>query len=53
MTPVLRPRGIGLKYNLLFSTLKARTERKAVGVPDCEGAATTKAPWNTPGMLES
>ncbi|XP_063942403.1 uncharacterized protein LOC135150187 [Daucus carota subsp. sativus] len=52
MTPVLRPRGIGLKYNLLFSTLKARTERKAAGVPDCEGAATTKAPWNTPELFD-
>lgn len=53
MTPVLRPGGIGLKDNLLFSALKAKTEGKNVRVPNCEGAATAKAPWNAPGMLES
>lgn len=49
MSPVLRPGGIGLKDNLLFSALKAKAEGKDVGVPDCEGAATAKSPWNAPG----
>lgn len=49
MAPVLRPGGIALKDNLLFSALKAKVEGKDVGVPDCEGAATSKSPWNAPG----
>lgn len=52
MTPVLRPGGIGLKDNLLFSALKAKTEGKDVGVPNCEGAATAKAPWNAPELFD-
>lgn len=49
MTPVLRPRGIGLKDNLLFNALSAKTQGKNVGIPQCEGAASTKSPWNATG----
>lgn len=51
MTPVLRPGGIGLKDNLLFSALSAKAQGKVVGIPECEGAATAKSPWNAPGNL--
>lgn len=49
MAPVLRPGGIGLKDNLLFAALRAKAQGKDVGIPECEGAATTKSPWNAPG----
>ncbi|KAK1368743.1 Transcription factor like [Heracleum sosnowskyi] len=52
MTPVLRPGGIGLKDNLLFSALKAKIEGKDVGVPDCEGAASARCPWNAPELFD-
>jgi len=51
MTPVLRPGGIGLKDNLLFAALSAKAQGKVVGIPECEGAATAKSPWNAPGNL--
>lgn len=51
MAPVLRPGGIGLKDNLLFSALSAKAQGKDVGIPECEGAATAKSPWNAPGNL--
>lgn len=47
--PVLRPGGIGLKDNLLFTALGAKAQGKGVGIPECEGAATAKSPWNAPG----
>lgn len=47
--PVVRPGGIGLKDNLLFSALGAKAQGKDVGIPECEGAATAKSPWNAPG----
>ena len=49
MGPVLRPGGIGLKDGLLFAALSARAQGKDVGIPECEGAATAKSPWNAPG----
>lgn len=49
MGPVLRPGGIGLKDGLLFAALSAKTHGKDVGIPECEGAATAKSPWNAPG----
>lgn len=49
--PVVRPGGIGLKDNLLFAALGAKAQGKDVGIPECEGAATTKSPWNAPGKL--
>ncbi|XP_017218569.1 transcription factor VOZ1 [Daucus carota subsp. sativus] len=52
MTPILRPQGIGLKDNLLFSALRAKIEGKEVGVPDCEGAATAKCPWKAPEIFD-
>lgn len=51
MGPVLRPGGIGLKDGLLFSALKAKAQGKDVGIPECEGAATAKSPWNAPGKI--
>lgn len=47
--PVVRPGGIGLKDNLLFAALGTKAQGKDVGIPDCEGAATAKSPWNAPG----
>ena len=50
MNPVLRPGGIDLKDGPLFAALIAKTQGKNVGIPECEGAATTKSPWNAPGI---
>ncbi|GAB4824900.1 hypothetical protein Ancab_007772 [Ancistrocladus abbreviatus] len=52
MAPVLRPGGIGLKDNLLFTALRAKTQGKVVGIPECEGAATAKCPWNAPEFFD-
>ena len=51
MGPVLRPGGIGLKDALLFAALGAKAQGKDVGIPECEGAATAKSPWNAPGRF--
>ncbi|XP_058100633.1 transcription factor VOZ1 isoform X2 [Magnolia sinica] len=51
MTPVLRPGGIDLKDGPLFAALTAKTQGKDVGIPECEGAATTKSPWNAPELF--
>jgi hypothetical protein len=53
MTPVLRPRGINLKDNLLFDALTAKMQGKNVGIPQCEGAAVMKSPWNAAGKSTS
>lgn len=50
IAPVLRPGAIEVKDNLLLAALSAKTEGKYVGIPECEGAATAKSPWNTPGI---
>ncbi|GKB68584.1 transcription factor VOZ1-like protein isoform X1, partial [Tanacetum coccineum] len=42
------PKGIDLNDNLLVVALSAKTQGKNVGVPECEGATTTKSPWNAP-----
>ncbi|KAI3740682.1 hypothetical protein L2E82_31152 [Cichorium intybus] len=52
MKPVIRPKGIELKDNLLFAALSAKSQGKNVGVPECEGAATTKSPWNAPELFD-
>ncbi|KAI3966304.1 hypothetical protein MKW92_018575 [Papaver armeniacum] len=52
MTPVVRPAGIGLKDGPLFAALKAKAHGKFVGIPECEGAATTKSPWNAPDLFD-
>eukprot|EP01018_Ginkgo_biloba_P029328 Gb_24067 [translate_table: standard] len=52
MTPVLRPRGIDLKDGPLFAALSAKTQEKAVGIPECEGAATSKSPWNAHELFD-
>ncbi|XP_068665416.1 transcription factor VOZ1-like isoform X1 [Aristolochia californica] len=52
MTPVVRPGGIDLKDGPLFAALSAKTQGKAVGIPECEGAATTKSPWNAPELFD-
>ncbi|CAN1149956.1 Transcription factor VOZ1 [Linum perenne] len=49
--PVLRPGGIGLKDGLLFAALGSKAEGKEVGIPECEGAATAKSPWNAPELF--
>lgn len=49
MTPILRPGGIDVKDGPLFAAVLAKTQGKEVGIPKCEGAASTKAPWNAPG----
>ncbi|XP_031131119.1 transcription factor VOZ1-like isoform X2 [Ipomoea triloba] len=50
--PIVRPMGIGLKDNLLFQAISAKAQGKEVGVPECEGAATTKSPWNAPELFD-
>ncbi|KAI9121313.1 hypothetical protein K1719_008346 [Acacia pycnantha] len=52
MAPVLRPGGIGLKDNLLFAALHSKAQGRDVGIPECEGAATTKSPWNAPELFD-
>ncbi|XP_078429101.1 vascular plant one zinc finger protein [Wolffia australiana] len=52
MNPVLRPGGIDLKDGPLFAALIAKTHGKNVGIPECEGAATTKSPWNAPELFD-
>ncbi|KAH7568856.1 hypothetical protein JRO89_XS06G0061800 [Xanthoceras sorbifolium] len=52
MRPVLRPGGISLKDGLLFAALGAKAQGKDVGIPECEGAATTKSPWNAPELFD-
>lgn len=52
MSPVLRPCGIGLKDGLLFAALSAKAQGKDVGIPECEGAATAKSPWNAPELFD-
>ncbi|KAF5732588.1 transcription factor VOZ1-like [Tripterygium wilfordii] len=52
MAPILRPGGIVLKDNLLFDALSAKTLGKSVGIPHCEGAATTKSPWNASDLFD-
>ncbi|XP_074574143.1 transcription factor VOZ1-like [Curcuma longa] len=52
MTPVLRPGGIDLKDGPLLSALSAKILGKNVGIPVCEGAATTKSPWNAPELFD-
>lgn len=49
--PVMRPRGIDLKDGPLFDALCAKVQGKNVGIPVCEGAATSKSPWNAHGTL--
>ncbi|XP_057858976.2 transcription factor VOZ1 isoform X2 [Cryptomeria japonica] len=51
-TPVLRPGGIELKDGPLFAALCAKTKDKAVGIPECEGAATSKSPWNAHELFD-
>ncbi|CAH2034194.1 unnamed protein product [Thlaspi arvense] len=52
MNPVVRPGGIGLKDGLLFAALSAKAGGKDVGIPECEGAATAKSPWNAPELFD-
>lgn len=52
MKPVIRPKGIELKDNLLFAALTAKSQGKNVGVPECQGAATAKSPWNAPELFD-
>ncbi|KAI3741684.1 hypothetical protein L1987_59358 [Smallanthus sonchifolius] len=52
MTPVIWPKGIELKDNLLFAAFSAKAQGKNVGVPVCEVAATTKSPWNAPELFD-
>lgn len=52
MRPVLRPGGIDLKDGPLFAALSAKTQEKAVGIPECEGAATAKSPWNAHELFD-
>ncbi|XP_020574331.1 transcription factor VOZ1 [Phalaenopsis equestris] len=52
MIPVLRPGGIDLKDGPLFASLAAKAQGKDVGIPQCEGAATIKSPWNAPELFD-
>ncbi|KAK9085434.1 hypothetical protein Sjap_025845 [Stephania japonica] len=50
--PIQRPGGTGLKDDALFATLTARLQGIDVGIPECEGAATKKSPWNSPELFD-
>ncbi|CAL9105159.1 unnamed protein product [Musa textilis] len=52
MSPVLRPGGIDLKDGPLFAALVAKSQGKNVGIPECEGAATNRSPWNAPELFD-
>ncbi|CAL9195532.1 unnamed protein product [Musa hybrid cultivar] len=52
MSPVLRPGGIDLKDGPLFAALIAKSQGKNVGIPECEGAATNRSPWNAPELFD-
>ncbi|XP_061345271.1 transcription factor VOZ1-like [Gastrolobium bilobum] len=52
MNPILRPGGIGVKDDPLFAAVLAKTKGKEVGIPKCEGAASTKSPWNAPELFD-
>ncbi|KAM1078246.1 hypothetical protein FF1_025396 [Malus domestica] len=51
-TPVLRPWGIALKDGSLFAALNDKTQGKDVGIPDCDGAATLRSPWDDPELFD-
>ncbi|XP_057450680.1 transcription factor VOZ1-like isoform X2 [Lotus japonicus] len=51
-TPIVRPRGIDIKDGPLFASVLAKTQGKEVGIPKCEGAASTKSPWNAPEFFD-
>jgi hypothetical protein len=51
MRHVLCLGGIDLKDGPLFVSLSGKTQEKSVGIPECEGAATAKSPWNAHGMV--
>lgn len=51
-TPILRPGGISLKDNLLLDAVRAKAQGKNVGIPQCEGAATMKSPWNATELFD-
>jgi hypothetical protein len=51
MYPVVRPGGIDLKDGPLFAALAARVDGHAVGIPELQGAATSKSPWNATGEI--
>lgn len=50
--PVVRPGGIDLKDGPLFSALAARVGGHAVGIPELQGAATSKSPWNATDLFD-
>ncbi|XP_071689615.1 transcription factor VOZ1-like [Rutidosis leptorrhynchoides] len=52
MKPIVRPKGIELKDNMLFAAVSATAEGKNVGIPECEGAATARSPWNSPELFD-
>jgi len=52
MCPVVRPGGIDLKDGPLFSALAARVGGHAVGIPELQGAATSKSPWNATDLFD-
>ena len=49
MRPVILQKGIDLNNNFLVFVHSAKTHGKNVGVPECEGEATTKSPGNAIG----
>ncbi|XP_019413456.1 PREDICTED: transcription factor VOZ1-like isoform X1 [Lupinus angustifolius] len=51
-TPILRPGGIDVKDGPLLAAVRAKTHGKEVGIPKCEGAASTKSPWNAPELFD-
>ncbi|PIA31280.1 hypothetical protein AQUCO_05100068v1 [Aquilegia coerulea] len=50
--PIMRSGGIDLVDGHIFAALKAKAQGKVVGIPECEGAATMKCPWNSPELFD-
>ncbi|KAK8521791.1 hypothetical protein V6N13_021869 [Hibiscus sabdariffa] len=48
LQPRIKP---GLKDGLLFAALSDKAQGKDVGIPECEGAASAKSPWNAPELF--
>ncbi|KAF5178166.1 Transcription factor voz1 [Thalictrum thalictroides] len=50
--PIMRCGGIDLVDGHIFAALKTKAQGKVVGIPECEGAATMKCPWNSPELFD-
>ncbi|KAG0626792.1 hypothetical protein M758_2G152300 [Ceratodon purpureus] len=52
MCPFVRPGGIDLKDGPHFAALTIQVNGHAVGIPELQGAATSKSPWNATELFD-